>query len=101
MVKNKIMSPIHPGETLREDFLKPLGLTANKLAMELMVPVTRINDIARGKRAITADTSLRLARYFGTTPQFWMNLQTNYELELAEDARGREIADRIRPHRAV
>lgn len=99
--KTKIMDPIHPGETLREDFLKPLGLTANGLAMELMVPVTRINDIARGKRAITADTALRLARYFGTTPQFWMNLQANYELELAKDARGREIADRIRPHRAA
>jgi addiction module HigA family antidote len=99
--KSKIMSPIHPGETLREDFLKPFGLTANRLAMELMVPVTRINDIARGKRAITADTSLRLACYFGTTPQFWMNLQANYELELAEDARGREIAERIRPYRAA
>ena len=98
--KSKIMPPIHPGETLREDFLKPLGLTANRLAMELMVPVTRVNDIARGKRAITADTSLRLARYFGTTPQFWMNLQANYELELAEDARGIEIAERIRPYRA-
>ena len=83
--KSKIMPPIHPGETLREDFLKPLGLTANRLAMELMVPVTRVNDIARGKRAITADTSLRLARYFGTTPQFWMNLQVHYELELTRD----------------
>jgi addiction module HigA family antidote len=99
--KNKIMCPIHPGETLREDFLKPLGLTANRLAMDLMVPATRVNDIVRGKRAITADTSLRLARYFGTTPQFWMNLQANCELELAEDAGGREIADRIRPHRAA
>jgi antitoxin HigA-1 len=99
--KNKIMNPIHPGETLREDFLKPLGMSANGLAMELMVPVTRVNDIARGKRAITADTALRFARYFGTTPQFWMNLQANYELELAEDARGREIAERIRPHRAA
>jgi addiction module HigA family antidote len=78
------MSPIHPGETLREDFLKPLSLTAHRLAMELMVPVTRINDIVRGKRAITADTALRLARYFGTTPQFWMNLQANYDLERAE-----------------
>jgi addiction module HigA family antidote len=96
--KTKIMPPIHPGETLREDFLKPLGLTANRLAMELLVPVTRINDIARGKRAITADTALRLARYFGTTPQFWMNLQANYELELAQDAGGPDIADRIRPH---
>ena len=85
--KNKIMAPIHPGESLREDFLKPLGLTASQLAMELMVPVSRVNDIVRGKRAITADTSLRLARYFGTTPQFWMNLQSNYELDRAEDAR--------------
>jgi addiction module HigA family antidote len=76
-------------------------MTANGLAMELMVPVTRVNDIVRGERAITADTALRLARYFGTTPQFSMNLQTNYELELAEDARGREIAERIRPHRAA
>ena len=99
--KTKIMPPIHPGETLREDFLKPLGLTANRLAMELLIPVTRINDIARGKRAITADTALRLARYFGTTPQFWMNLQANYDLEAAQDVRGPEIADRIRPRQAA
>jgi len=99
--KIKTMPPIHPGETLREDFLKPLDLTANRLAIELQVPVTRVNDIARGMRAITADTALRLARYFGTTPQFWMNLQANYDLDVAQDARGREIADRIRPHRAA
>jgi addiction module HigA family antidote len=99
--KTNVMSPIHPGETLREDFLKALGLTANRLAMELHVPVTRVNDIARGKRAITADTALRLARYFGTTPQFWMNLQTNYDLELAQDARGQEIVERIRRRRAA
>ena len=99
--KTKTMPPIHPGETLREDFLIPLGLTANRLAMELLVAVTRVNDIVRGKRAITADTALRLARFFGTTPQFWMNLQANYELELADNARGAEIASRIRPHRAA
>lgn len=99
--KTKTMPPVHPGETLREDFLKPLGLTANRLAIELQVPVTRVNDIVRGKRAVTADTALRLARYFGTTPQFWMNLQANYDLELAQDERGSEIADRIRPHRAA
>jgi addiction module HigA family antidote len=99
--KNKIMLPIHPGETLREEFLKPLGLSANRLAMELIVPVTRINDIVRGKRSITADTALRLSRYFGTTPQFWINLQSNYDLELAADARGAEIANRIRPHHAA
>ena len=95
------MAPIHPGEPLREDFLKPLGLTANRLAMELLVPATRVNDIVRGKRAVTADTALRLARYFGTTPQFWMNLQANYDLELAQDSRGAEIAGRIRSHRAA
>jgi addiction module HigA family antidote len=99
--KTKIMPPIHAGETLLEDFLKPLGLTASRLAIELMVPVNRMNDIVRGRRAVTADTALRLARYFGTTPQFWMNLQANYELELAQDARGSEIAQRIRPHRAA
>ena len=99
--KTKTMSPVHPGETLRDDFLKPLGLTANRLAIELQVPVTRVNDIVRGRRAVTADTALRLARYFGTTPQFWMNLQANHDLELAQDERGSEIADRIRPHRAA
>jgi addiction module HigA family antidote len=96
--KTKAIHPIHPGETLREDFLKPLGLTANRLSIELRVRVTRVNDIVRGKRAITADTALRLARFFRTTPQFWMNLQANYGLELAEDARGAEIRERIRPH---
>jgi addiction module HigA family antidote len=95
------MPPIHPGETLLQDFLKPLGLTASRLAMELIVPATRVNDIVRCRRSITADTALRLARYFGTTPQFWMNLQANYDLERAEDARGREIASRIRRHQAA
>ncbi len=99
--KTKTMPPIHPGETLREDFLKPLGMTVHRMAMELSVPATRVNDIVRGKRAITADTALRLARYFGTTPQFWMSLQANYDLELAQDARGPEIADRIRPREAA
>ena len=88
--------PIHPGETLREDFLKPLGLSVNRLATELFVPATRVNDIARGKRAITADTALRLARYFGTTPQFWMNLQANYNLESAKDA-ARPVRSRATP----
>jgi antitoxin HigA-1 len=99
--KTKVMPPVHPGETLREDFLKPLDLTPNRLAIELQVPATRINDIARGKRAISADTALRLARYFGTTPQFWLNLQANYDLEVAQDLQGREIAERIKPRRAA
>jgi addiction module HigA family antidote len=95
------MPPIHPGETLREDFMKPLGLTSNRLALELLVPATRISDIARERRAITADTALRLSRYFGTTPNFWMNLQANYDLEIARDAQGIEITDRIRPRQAA
>ena len=84
--KSAKLPPIHPGETLREDFLEPLGLSANRLAIELHVPVTRINDIAHGRRSITADTALRLSRYFGTSPQFWINLQTNYDIEVALDA---------------
>ncbi len=95
------MPPIHPGVTLAEDFLKPLGISANELALKLRVPATRISDIVRGRRAITADTSLRLSRYFGTSAQFWMNLQVNYDLEMAEDMIGSEIGQAIRPHRAA
>ena len=75
--------PIHPGEFLREDFLVPLGLSANALALALRVPVTRISEIVRERRGITADTALRLARYFGTTPDFWMKMQMSYDLALA------------------
>lgn len=81
----KKIKPVHPGEHLREDFLKPLNLSANRLAMDLHVPVTRIADVLAGRRGITSDTALRLARYFKTTPEFWMNMQTRYELDLAED----------------
>ena len=75
--------PIHPGEFLREDFLAPLGLSANALAIALRVPVTRISEIVRERRGITADTALRLARYFGTTPDFWMKMQMSYDLAVA------------------
>ncbi len=75
--------PIHPGEILREDFLVPLGLSANALALALRVPVTRISEIVRERRGITADTALRLARYFGTTPDFWMKMQSSYDLAVA------------------
>ena len=95
------MPPIHPGETLREDFMKPLGLTANRLAINLRVPAARIGEIVNGRRAITADTALRLARYFGTSPQFWTNLQSNFEIERAQDAQGKQIEDEIKPHRAA
>jgi antitoxin HigA-1 len=102
MANNKrTMPPIHPGETLREDFMKPLGLTANRLAINLRVPAARIGEIVHGRRAITADTALRLARYFGMSPQFWTNLQANYDLEVAQDAIGNQIADEIKPHRAA
>lgn len=99
--KRTKMPPIHPGETLREDFMRPLGLTANRLAINLRVPAARIGEIVNGRRAITADTALRLARYFGTSPQFWSNLQANYDLEIAQDAVGNRIAAEIKPHRAA
>lgn len=97
----KTMPPIHPGETLREDFLKPLRLTPNRLALELRVPATRINDIVRGRRSITADTALRLARFFGTTPLFWINLQANYDLEVATEAVELRELKAIRPYSAA
>ena len=100
-MKSKLLANITPGEILAEEFLKPKGITQYRLAKDIGVPPRRINEIVKGQRAITADTALRLSRYFGTTPQFWTNLQANYDLELAEDARGAEIADRIRPHHAA
>jgi len=85
------MRPIHPGEVLREEFLTPLGMSAHALALELKVPAPRINDIVRERRAITTDTAMRLARYFGTTPQFWLNLQSSYDLKIAEKKIGPKI----------
>jgi antitoxin HigA-1 len=89
----------HPGEILKEEFMAPLGLSANRLAIDLAVPATRIGDIIRAEspRAISADTALRLARYFQTTPDFWMNLQASYDLSKAEVEKGREIASRVKP----
>lgn len=89
------MRPIHPGEILREEFLVPLAMSAHALALELRVPAPRINDIIRERRAITPDTALRLARYFGTTPQFWMNLQISYDLKCAEMKNGTKIATEV------
>ncbi|AGT05027.1 hypothetical protein, putative plasmid maintenance system antidote protein [Corynebacterium glutamicum MB001] len=82
----KLYPPIHPGEILMEDFIKGFGLTQNKVAVSIGVPPRRINEIVHGKRSITADTALRLGRYFGIDPQFWLSLQTQYELELDRDA---------------
>lgn len=89
------MRAIHPGEVLREEFLLPLGLSANALAIALGVPAPRINDVARERRGITADTALRLARYFGVSAEFWMGLQADYDLRLAERAANDALA-RIR-----
>lgn len=87
----KKIKPVHPGEILREEFMLPYGLSMNKMAMDLRVPVTRIADIVNEKRGISADTALRFARYFNNAPSFWMNLQTRYDLEVAED----EIAAKV------
>ena len=91
------MRPVHPGEVLREDFLRPAGLTANSLAKALHVPAPRVNDIARERRGITADTAMRLARYFGGDAQSWLNLQTVYELRIAEKANAHKIQREITP----
>jgi antitoxin HigA-1 len=93
----------HPGEILREEFMKPLGLSANALALELRVPATRIGDILRREkpRAVSADTALRLARYFGTTPEFWLNLQAAYDLSLAAAQSGPAIERDVHPRAAA
>jgi addiction module HigA family antidote len=83
----KRLAPVHPGEILLEEFLKPLKISQNRLGRDLGVPAQRINEIIRGRRTITVDTALRLAKYFGTTPQFWLNLQARYDLEMAVETR--------------
>jgi antitoxin HigA-1 len=93
----KKLKPIHPGEQLREEFMKPYGLSMNRLAMDLHVPVTRIAEIVNERRGITADTAFRLARYFKTTPEFWMNMQKHYELEVAEDEIAAKVERDVRP----
>ena len=82
-MRKLLLPPVHPGEILREDFMKPLGLTINKLALELRVPATRIGEIVHERRRISADTALRLARYFNTNPEFWLNLQNFHDLEVS------------------
>ena len=91
------MRPVHPGEVLREDFLRPAGLTANALARALRVPAPRINDIVRERRGVSADTAMRLARYFGGDARSWLNLQAIYDLRVAEIANARKIAREIMP----
>ena len=85
------LAPVHPGEVLLEEFLAPLGLSQYRLAKEVSVPARRINEIVRGARAVTADTALRLARYFGTSERFWLNLQSCYDLEIERDRLGKRL----------
>ena len=91
------LSPIHPGEVLLEEFIKPMNLSQNRLAIDIGVDARRINEIVLGKRAVTADTALRLSRFFGNSPQFWMGLQTQYDLDIAEDQLGKRLDREVRP----
>ena len=96
--KRKLLAPIHPGEILLEEFMNPKGVSINRLARELCVPPGRISAIVNGKRAITADTALRIGTYFGVSAEIWVGLQADYELRIARRTVGAEIAKRVQPH---
>jgi addiction module HigA family antidote len=96
MIENKLR-PIHPGEILREEYLEPMGLSANALSLALHVPATRIGEILKERRGVTPDTALRLAQYFGGDAQSWLNLQTSYDLKVAVNQYGREIERVVQP----
>lgn len=100
MTDEAIMSPVHPGEVLQQEYLEPLGLTQHRVAIAINVPPRRINEIVHGKRGITADTALRLARFFGTTERFWLNLQGRYDLETEKDRLSADL-DLIEPLRSA
>ncbi len=100
MANNKI-PPLHPGEVLLEEFLLPMDISQNKLALAMRVPTRRINEIVHGRRRITADTALRLARFFGTSAQFWLGLQLDYDLDVAQDEVGAQIERDVLVHEAV
>jgi addiction module HigA family antidote len=95
-MKNKKLPSIHPGEILKEEFLEPMGISQYRLAKDISVPPRRINEIVHGKRSITADTALRLGRYFGMSPQFWLNLQTRYDLEVTQDLLEDRLDEEVR-----
>ena len=99
--KARRLPPVHPGEVLREDLLKPLGISVNRLGRDPRVPVTRMSEIVNGRRGVTADTALRLARYFGTTPEFWMSLQAAYDLDLVQRVSSDRIARDVHPREAA
>jgi addiction module HigA family antidote len=97
----KKFTPVHPGEILQKEFLEPMGLSQNRLALALGVPARRINEIVLGKRGVTADTALRLARYFKMSPQFWLGLQMDYELDMAEDVLEGRLEKEVTPRSAA
>ncbi len=99
--KTKLRPPVHPGRILKEDLLDPLGISVNRLAAELRVPANRLNQIIHGRRAITPDTSLRLGRYFGFSPDYWHNMQKHYEFELARRSFQARIERTVRPRKAA
>lgn len=99
-MKKKSMPPVHPGEILSEDFLKPMGISQYRLAKSINVPARRINEIVLGKRSVSADTALRLARFFGMEAQFWLNVQAHYDLETAKDELGRRLEKEVVPYAA-
>ena len=99
--KARRLPPVHPGEILRDDLLKPLRISVNRLGRDLRVPVTRMSEIVNGRRGVTADTALRLARYFGTTPEFWMSLQAAYDLDLVRRVSSDRIARDVHPREAA
>ena len=99
-MKDQKLKPVHPGEILIEEFLGPLGVSQNELARDLCVPPRRINEIVHGKRRITADTALRLGRYFGMSPQFWLGLQMDYDLDIEEDRLGGRLQQDVRERAA-
>ncbi|MDY6952106.1 MAG: HigA family addiction module antitoxin [Thermodesulfobacteriota bacterium] len=94
-MKKKTLPPIHPGDILMEEFLQPMAISQYRLAKDISVPPRRINEIVHGKRSITADTALRLGRFFGMSPQFWLNLQTRYDLEVTEDLLEDRLDDEV------
>ena len=100
-MKKKQIPPVHPGEILLEEFLKPMGISQNRLALDMRVPPRRINEIVHGKRRITADTALRMGRYFGMSAQFWLGLQMDYDLDAEEDKWGERLAEEVRQYVAV
>ncbi len=98
---SKKIAPIHPGEILLEEFLKSMGISQNRLALDIRVPARRINEIVHGKRRITADTALRLAKYFDMSPQFWLGLQMDYDLDIAEDQLSKRLKSEIQVYQST